>query len=470
MIRLSILSLGLLSVWFYAFRDWMVSLCGLILLTVLMQNHNMPTSIAGIQGLNPWNITLAVVTLAWLARSHDERRPWNLSRVAMAVAVGYIGIIVLAYAQAMLQSESFPADFADNTAHFLTVDHLINPVKFLWAAFLLADGCTSRRRVRLAIGTLVGLGALYAIMVIKVMPLDSLVNGIGILEYRMRIGKQVGLHANTMAKVLTLTFWSLLATQRLWCRASWSKAAICAAYPITFFGMALCFSRAGYLTWAAVGLVLACVRWRKLLLFGPPGIVLVALFLSGVTERMSMGFDDERQEPGISSTNWNQVTAGRTGNLWPPILEEIHNAPLFGHGRLAILHTPAYAKIEASEGEVPVTPHNGYLEVMVDAGAVGLVVVLYAFIGTLILSYRLVKRSRDLLFIAVGALGLVHSVGCLVNALSGGTLFPDQGMLGSLCVFAIVLRVWFSRVPLIQRAETFDLGHGAWLRRSWREA
>jgi len=264
LIRLTLLILFVLFLWVYAFRDWMVSLCGLILLTVLMQKDDMPSYVAGIQGLNLWNLTLVVVTMGWLLQRRSERQSLNLSRFAIAAAGGYVTIIVLAYVQAMLHIDSFPADLNLDPAQLLTVDYLINPLKFIWVAFLLAKGCNSPRRLRLALGTLVTLGVLYAIMVVKVMPLESLQEGgAGILQYRNRINRQVGLHANNMAKVLTLTFWSILATQRLWWRAAWwSKGAVLVAYPVTFLGMALCYSRAGYLTFAAVGRVIGCVRWR----------------------------------------------------------------------------------------------------------------------------------------------------------------------------------------------------------------
>lgn len=446
MIRVTLLSLFVLFLWAYAFRDWMVSLCGLIMLTFAMQRADMPSQIAGIPGLNPWNITLAVVTLAWLQQRRHERRPWNLSGPSVLVIGGYIGVIVLAYVQAMLSANAFPPGFQSNLPQFLTVDHLVNPLKFTWVALLLADGCHSRRRLVMALATLAGLGALYAIMVVKVMPLESL-QGQDFMRYRKRIDREIGLNANDMAKVLALTFWSILATQRLWWRPWWFRIGVLAAYPVTLLGLALCYSRAGYLTFLAVGLVLGCVRWRKLLWLGLPALLVLVALMPSVTERMAMGFDQGAEE----DPDWNQVTAGRTGNLWPPIIEEIWKAPLFGHGRLAILHTPAHDKILASEGAVPFTPHNGYLEVMVDSGAVGLIVVLAAFFGAALLSYRLMRLKEPLL-VALGGVGLAHAGGCLVNALSGGLLMPTQSMLATLCAFGIVLRVWSGRVRAAQPA------------------
>jgi O-antigen ligase len=441
MIRLTVLSIFVLFLWVYAFRDWTVSLCGLILLTALMQKGDTLAPMAGMLGLNLWNITLAVVTVAWLLRRQRDRRPWKLSRLSVGIVGGYIGIIILGYVQAILDMDAFPPDLQRDLWLLLTVDYLINPLKFLLVALLLADGCHSRRRLAMALGTVVGLGVLYAIMVVKIIPLEALGEGVGAMHYRSRIDKQIGLGANDMARVLTLTFWSILAIQPLWFGTWWSKVGVLAAYPVTFLGLAMSFSRAGYLTFVALGFVLGCVRWRKLLWLGPPALLLLLVLMPSVTERMSMGFDPDPE----GNIDWNDVTAGRTGELWPPTIEEIWKAPFFGHGRWATAHTPAYRKI-APEGGIPVHPHNGYLEVLVDTGAIGLLIVLAAFMGVGILSYRLVRQGREPLLVALGGVGLVHVTGCLVNAMSGTTLFPNQGMLGTLCAFGIVLRVWSGRV------------------------
>ena len=441
MIRLTILNILVLSLWVYAFRDWMVSLCGLILLTSMMRKGDWLSQIGGIPGLNLWNITLAVVTVAWLLRRQDERRPWKLSGLSVGIVIGYIGIIVLAYVQAMLAMDNFVPDLQRDLWQFLTVDHLINPLKYLLVALLLADGCHSRRRLIMALGTVVGLGVLYAILVVRIVPLDALYTSGGV-HYRWRIGKEVGLMANDMAKVLTLTFWSILATQRLWWRPWWSRIAVLAAYSVTFLGLAMCFSRAGYLTFVAVALVLGCVRWRKLLWLGPPALLLLLVLMPTVTERLSQGFDPDPE----ADTDWNEVTAGRTGELWPPVIEEIWKAPFLGHGRMAVAHTALYDKLGG------VHPHNGYLEVLVDTGALGLLIVLAAFVGAGVLSYRLVRQNREPLLVALGGVGLVHCTGVLVNAMSGATFFPNQGMLGTLCALGIALRVWSGRVGAAKRA------------------
>lgn len=213
MLRLTIFVAFLAFIWAYAFREWMVSLCGLILLTVLMNKDDMPAYLAGVPGLNPWNATLVVVTLGWLWQRQRERHPWNVSKRAIAAIVSYIGVIVLAYAQAMLHTASFPPNLTLDPIRLLTVDHLLNPLKFIWVALLFAEGCNSPRRLRLALGTVIALGVFYALMVIKVMPLESLVEGTRILRYRNRIHREIGLHASNQPRSRRTSYWARLTWQ-----------------------------------------------------------------------------------------------------------------------------------------------------------------------------------------------------------------------------------------------------------------
>ena len=71
-IRVTALLLVVAFLAVYAFRDWFKSLCGLILIMAVIEHPDMPKSIMGIQGLNPWNLLLSMVTLAWFISRRRE--------------------------------------------------------------------------------------------------------------------------------------------------------------------------------------------------------------------------------------------------------------------------------------------------------------------------------------------------------------------------------------------------------------
>jgi O-antigen ligase len=444
MIRLTALAIFLLFIWIYAFRDWFVSLCAMILMTVLLQNDDMPRRLLGIQGLNPWNVSLLVITIAWAARRISSKQPpWRVPPFAIAVIIAYLAVLFVAYVRLVADAGSLPAGKGDYLG--LTTDMFINPMKFFWAAFLLTDGCTSRARFKMAIATVIGVGVLYALFVLKNIPVSYLSGG-PFMSVRDRIDKEIGLHANDMAKVLVLTFWGLFATYRCWPRWEYKATAV-GCMLVVLLGVGLCFSRAGYITWVGVGFLLACFRWRKLLILGPVALIVICSIMPSVRERLLMDLVGQHGEVDLDA-----ATAGRTENLWPPVIEQIGQSPVIGYGRLAMFRTPVFDKVMETEGVVPTSPHNGYLEVMLETGAVGMAITLAVFLGSGLLGFLLMRMRHDALLLAAGALGFIHATGCLITALSGAMLFPDQGMLVTMCAFGITLRAWSMRHQLVCRS------------------
>lgn len=499
MLRFSILAVFLVCVWTYAFRDWFVSLCALILFTALTQNPNLRWTFGDIPGLNPWNITLLLITLAWAMDRLQGQRPWAMPPIAWLILVSYILIIVTSYVRLAFDLDSIPAE----TGGFATLDalsdYLINPMKYLVAGLLLADGCRTRARMRSALATVLLLGVVYGLLVLKHVPITELAGGGNMMRNRHLIDKLIGLHANDMGKVLTATLWGLFVSFQFWSRPDpraggtstsprtvedlagadvgatsrnivtillrffatfqqWTRlphrniAVACGI--VLFLGMALCFSRAAYLTFVALGFCLACIRWHKLLLIAPIAMVVILIAMPGIIDRMSMGFSDD--DLGGSGTNWDVVTAGRSGMLWPPVIEEIGRAPLFGYGRLAMFRTDVYDVIQVRQGVVPTSPHNGYLEILLESGLVGLVSVLAVYLGVVAMAIPMIRRSNDPLQIAVGGLGLVFSLGCLITAMSGAMLLPDQGQLSTMCAFALTLRLWCDRRTARMHADAIE--------------
>ena len=104
-IRITAFTLMVVGLAIYAWKDWFKSLCGLIVMMAVIQHEDMPHMMMGIQGLNPWNLLMVSIALAWLASRRREggdplidtqgsliwrkvarREPRKLSRTAQALA------------------------------------------------------------------------------------------------------------------------------------------------------------------------------------------------------------------------------------------------------------------------------------------------------------------------------------------------------------------------------------------------
>ena len=157
--RIILLTLLVFALGAYAWRDWYKSLCGLILLMAVIEHPDMPKNIMGIQGLNPWNILMADILLAWAVTRKREGLVWDMPRHIAVLLLLYLGVIVFGFARMM----DDPAGLGPHTIAGLFSEYFINGMKWVIPGLLLFDGCRTERRVKWALASIVGLYFLLAI-------------------------------------------------------------------------------------------------------------------------------------------------------------------------------------------------------------------------------------------------------------------------------------------------------------------
>lgn len=412
-----------------ALKRWFWSLCALILLTCVLQRKDMPGQLASIQGLNPWNFLFVWIGLCWLFCRHAEGLRWDLpSRIALLLLI-YLLVLIIADVRALAKLSYFPDEYRQSTFSFLT-DELINPVKFMLLGLLLYDGCRTRRRIILAIFTILATFLFYALLTIRCMPFEILQSESQFMRYRQRIDRDTGLNANDMGMVLAAGFWALLSAWRLSTK-SWFHGALLVAAATVAVGLALTFSRGGYLAFIVLAVVFAALFWRRLFLLYPFLVLVVLVFMPSIRNRMSMGLSTVTAA-GEQVSDTDVMTSGRATELWPFALRKIRQSPLVGYGRRAIVHTnaPFFAT----------HPHNAYLEVLLDTGIIGLIPIAILFLGILRMSVSLLRSGQALLIRSIGGMSLACIVALLVCGLAAQSFFTMQSMMAFWCVWALALR------------------------------
>jgi O-antigen ligase len=314
------------------------------------------------------------------------------------------------------------------------VDTIINPLKYLMIGVLFFDGARTRERVKMALATAIGSGLCYALLLFKT--LGTRVFTIGFEDARRMTDKLVGLFANDLAELLAFTLWGGLVLvflfRRSWQRALW-LACVAAVVP-PFLALK---SRAGFLSFCAAGAVLGAVRWRRILILMPLAVFVAALAAPDVRDRVLMGVGDAEEE-----TSWDEISAGRVTNIWPPVVAQIGQSPLVGHGRLAILREACYEEILERERVVPNHPHCSYLEILLDAGLVGLVICLACSWGLIRVAWRLMRDSVEPVGLVLGTCSLAAIVAELSAGLAGSSFFPSQSSVPYLCIWGAALGVY----------------------------
>ena len=424
----------------YAYRDWFKSLCGALFLMAFLQHPDMPRSIAGIPGLNLWNLLYANILAAWLAARGREGLVWDMPKSIRIAFILYLLVILIAFLRCFWN----PTHFYEGTRTSMVFDYLINPMKFLLPCLMLYDGARSHERVCWALGVLALVYFLFAVQVIKGVGLHFNLSSGDELESRAAraVSRAVGYHRVEMSMMLAGASWGLMALSRLaeqrilrW--GLWGGAGT------IVLAQALTGGRTGYVSWGVAGLALCLIKWRKALPLIPLGILAVVLLMPGVRERMLTGFQNG-SGPIQSEADSSAITSGRTV-IWPYVIEKIKARPLIGYGRLAMVRTGLYEWLGAELNEVFHHPHNAYLEQLFDAGIAGFLCVfaIYYFALTRSLSLFIDRESR--LFEAAGGFALALVLALLAGGMGGQTFYPREGVVGMWAAIGIAFRVWVER-------------------------
>ncbi len=457
MIRLALLTAFVGGLAAYAFKDWYRSLCGLILLMAVVEHPDMPKTIFGIQGLNPWNILLLIVVIAWALSRNRENLEWDLPGIVTAALLGYLVVMLIGIGRMLADIGSLTAMAAimggdTPTALSLISEHLINSFKWIIPGLLLYDGCRSRERFYLGLFAVVGVYLLIGLQVIRWMPLGFAISGENLTERSLKILlNEVGYHRVNLSMMLAGAMWAVLATTCLVEQTS-LKLLLFSAGGIILYAQALTGGRTGYGTWAVVGMILGLFRFRKYLLIVPLAAALVVSIVPGVYQRMSQGFTKETTDSRALSAaatmddgpDLYTITAGRN-IAWPLVVDKILDAPLLGHGRLAMNRTGIAWQLWNEYGESFPHPHNAYLELLLDNGVFGAIPVLLFYALILAYSASLFLDSRSTTFVAAGGATLALVSALLVASIGSQTFYPREGAVGMWCMIGLMLRLHTQR-------------------------
>jgi O-antigen ligase len=90
-------------------------------------------------------------------------------------------------------------------------------------------------------------------------------------------------------------------------------------------------------------------------------------------------------------------------------------------------------------------PHNAYLELLLDAGWIGLGLVMPVYLLALWQGVGLFRDRRSSACVAAGGVGLALVLALLFASVGAQTLYPREGTVGMWCAMALVFRMWVER-------------------------
>jgi O-antigen ligase len=440
MIRLVFLSTALLVVGLYAWKDWYKSLCALIVLMAFLEHPDMPRTMFSIQGLNPWNLLLLVIIVAWLAQRGREGLVGHPPGAFVLLLLAFVVVVTTAFVRLMNDRQALLTD--PGTAALVS-EYLVNTLKWIIPGLLLFDGCRSRSRFLWGVFSILSLYVLLSLQVIRWMPLDALVNQDLLARRSQKILRgEIGYYRVDLSVMLAGASWALFAAQSLVVSLH-RRTLVLISVLLVVFAQALTAGRGGYFAWAVVGFSLTLLRWPRYLLLAP--VLAIALSLApGVSGRLLEGFLDTKTRAS-EEFDLDTLTAGRS-NIWPPVIDKIAREPMAGYGRAAMERTGLSTTIEPEE--LVGNPHSAYLEMLLDNGLVGLAVTLALFAYILAHSLSLTRDARSPVFVAIGAVTSALVIAQLAGSITGQSFYPREGTLGMWCAIGLMLRVSVERARL----------------------
>lgn len=447
MIRLSLLMLFVAFFSAYAWKNWFISLCAMILLMGVVEHPDFPKAIAGIPGMNPWNILLGNVFLAWLVKRGQDGYQWDMPQGFGLMLLGALVAILIGVLR--LSVTDYPIPF---TGSYIFSELIVNTVKWVIPTFIIFDACRTRQRAVIMLGVIVGLYLIYAVQVIRWMPLSAIgESGKDLASRASKITQnEIGYNRVTLSMMLAGASWVAAASLPL-LRRNMHRVILLVVAGSIAFGQALTGGRTGYVTWVGVGIILAALRWRGLLLIMPVVLVVVVSVVPGVRERMMQGFGGQEGNFTVATSEY-EMTSGRD-IAWPAVMEEIGKSPFIGNGRQAMVTTGVRDYLWDAYGESFPHPHQAYLEQLLDNGFLGFLLIIPIYFYALLRSVPLLMERQDPLLCAIGCASFCLVLALMVGALGGQTFYPREGSVGMWAAIGLMLRAAVQRKHALETGE-----------------
>ena len=464
LIRYSLLIIAMLVVASMASRNWYRGLCFMLPLLAVLERPDMPREMFGIGGLNPFNILLGIVILAWLAQRRQDGSSWQVEPKVTWLFMISLLILSVSTIRAFADFGSLQGAFAyvggvAPTKGEYFVENVINTSKWVLPGLLIAVGANSKERVRLAFIGILLTGAMLSIQVIaKMMP--GLIGTQDLADRALRVlDRDLGYHRVDLAAITASTAWAFLAAKSAFPKAI-AAAVATGGFMLCTLAMAATGGRAGMMSWAMCALVLGFLKWRKILILIPVVAMLALAVVPGLRDRVLEGFGDDggseqqierRASMGAiddSGRDRYAITSGRVV-VWPVVIQQANKSPIFGHGRDAMQRTGIVARLRDNLNITTFGhPHNAYLELYLDTGLVGVIVVGWFYWLLLRRSVKLFANPPDQTTFMVASMALSFLVVNLTASLGSQSFYPKQGAALLWVVIGLTMSQLMRKEPL----------------------
>jgi len=301
------------------------------------------------------------------------------------------------------------ADDIESTHGYL-LSHYVKPLLYFIPTFVIIKYAKGKKQLEFVVNILVFSAVAFALYLLFLFLFKSPDKNELARDYMTSILK---IHGNAIATFLLVAFPIVLA--RYFTRQNLISA-ICLVLTIAAIGIT--YSRTAYLTllFSLLAYLILSERAKLLPFF------LVAVFALSFTIFTSV---KERATHGFKSREYNEIFAGRIDGIWLPLWDEYSKSAkkmLIGNGRYSIKVSDSANRgyLVSAAGH----PHNMYMEAILDAGILGLIVFVSFYYILLKKTFKNLKRFRFPELREYQFAVLVSLMSFLIAGLTGRSFFP----------------------------------------------
>lgn len=385
----ALLTLVLLLVMAASIGNYKTGIVIAVVLLPLTATQEIPRELFGIKGLNPLNgvLALSIFSLV-LAKTigHQKILIPSWPRIFLI----YLATMVFSAFHGAFHTSAVPpyfllfkvVDFTSASGYLR--DILVKPLIILFTGFMLSIALANTRRPDKYLIPFFFSAITLPIMVIGYV----LISGVSIAtlaasEHRGFLSV-LGIHANELGFMFNMAF-----ALALFCFFNtinrWAKWAFGAIVLMLLIAIMLSFSRGAFLGVLAVTTYFLFTqrKFRSML-----AVLLLIVMGTFVIPQVVV----DRAMTGVKNDNVESMSAGRVDNIWRPLLPEVLDSPLIGHGMSSILWSEAAIHREI----LPVGhPHSAYLGALLDFGVLGSIIIFLFFRHMWLLFGRIAKLHPD---------------------------------------------------------------------------
>jgi O-antigen ligase len=358
----------------FVMRDFRAGVVLLIAIMPISQSYVFPHEMFGITGMNPLNLVMATTLSIMVMRIAGTGTLWHIAPKSLVWL--YLAPLVFAGLIGAPHAKDIPGVFQEQELIFFTNavgylrDMLIKPAQFVVYALMIAVAVQRSQKPERFVTPVVFSVWIMACVVLVFTALAGVSISDLAGEYSRSFFSALGMHANDLGRLYAVAYALLLF---VWDRTDHIgvKTVMFFAMGVVVLALLLTFSRGAFSGFILVNIIYLISRRSTKTLLLAVVLIPIGLYLTpgAVWDRVTFGFDGGAEA----------VSNGRMEEIWKPVIPELFKSPLWGNGLGAIMWS---APMQAGVLPQVSHPHNAYLEILLDVGIIGAILVIAFWIVT----------------------------------------------------------------------------------------